>query len=89
MRLRLPPPAAPAGVPVPVARKEPKQLKASPSFSDAPPRVDNYAWMRDDGRNNSAVLSHLQASKPGGACGPPNHRWASLSCWAPAPDCPY
>ena len=69
-----PPPAArplPAGVPVPVARKEPKHLKASPSFLDALPRVDNYAWMRDGSRNSSAVLSHLQASQLGGACAHP------------------
>lgn len=68
-RCRPPPPAAArrspsTGVPVPVARKQPEQLQASFDFVDSPARVDNYAWMRNDTRNDSAVLSHLQVSLP-------------------------
>ncbi|KAI3425089.1 hypothetical protein D9Q98_008467 [Chlorella vulgaris] len=46
-------------VPVPKTTKQSLTINA-PGTIDAPPRVDEYAWLRDDARNNSAVLSHLQ-----------------------------
>ena len=49
----------PADVPVPKTAAVPHVLKA-PAGVRAPPRSDPYHWLRDDARNNSAVLSHLQ-----------------------------
>lgn len=55
-----------SGVPVPQTAKVPTQLRANASFSNAVPhtRVDDYAWLRDDYRNITAVLSHLQVGLP-------------------------
>lgn len=53
-------PAPAAGVPAPVTPKHPELLHANASWADVPPRTDDYAWLRDDARNDSAVLSHLQ-----------------------------
>lgn len=60
-------PCAP-DVPVPQTHKKPKQLPANASFANVPPRVDDYAWLRDDHRNQTAVLSHLQVGFPWLAC---------------------
>ncbi|KAL4457576.1 hypothetical protein ABPG75_012441 [Micractinium tetrahymenae] len=51
-----------ASLPVPQTAKAPKQLAANASFSNVVlhTRVDDYAWLRDDYRNVTAVLSHLQ-----------------------------
>jgi hypothetical protein len=46
---------------VPVTQRIAHEL-APPPGVNAPPRVDNYFWLRSDARNDTAVLSHLQAS---------------------------
>ncbi|PSC72656.1 protease 2 isoform A [Micractinium conductrix] len=50
--------------PAPRAPKKPVVLRANSSFSDAVAheRTDDYAYLRDDYRNSSAVLSHLQSA---------------------------
>ena len=45
---------------MPVTPKHPEVLRANASWNDVPPRIDDYAWLRDDARNSSAVLAHLQ-----------------------------
>ena len=50
----------PSGLPTPVAAQHPVTL-ASP-WPSLPPRVDNYAWLRDDSRSDPDVLAHLVRS---------------------------
>ena len=44
----------------PAPAKKPKQLD-NVSDATAPPRVDDYYWLRDDSRKSKEVLSHLRA----------------------------
>lgn len=62
-----PVPSSAPDVPTPQTSKKPQQLPANASFANVPPRVDDYAWLRDDHRNRTAVLSHLQVSHGGSA----------------------
>lgn len=64
-----------AGVPVPVTERIPHELPPPPGVN-LEARLDHYFWLRSDARNDTAVLSHLQAS------GCRSRRWAAAACAA-------